>query len=210
MANSTDDPKQSSLALNDSQKALEVDRKLWLNERLAAAELMKTSPPLDDLGRKMTINLWLKTLNEIGEERFDAALQQTLETSSFRPDISEIRKNAGILANPIEEEADREFTRIIKLQRHHGWKLTNRGNPPIEPPGGLGEPTMGTIAAMGRGDIRAGLQAIWEHPALDKVRPADELDSLESFRMTAGEKIERKWIGLYTQQKIKLAKGGGI
>ena len=171
---------------------------------------MKPSPPLDELGHELTIKLWLKTLDEIGEERFDAALQQTLETSSFRPDISEIRKNAGIPPNPTEEEAKEEFRHLICLLRHHGRKLTNRGKPEKEPPGHLGEPTMGTICDMGYGSVRAGLEAVWAHPALDLTRPGEELDQMESFRAVAGEKIERKWIEFYTKGKIKLTKGGGI
>jgi hypothetical protein len=69
---------------------------------------------------------------------------------------------------------------------------------------------MGTIYDMGFGDIYAGLEVVWRHPALDKTRPGDELDDLETFRMTAGEKIEKRWIEVYTKAKIKLAKGGGL
>jgi len=157
------------------------------------------------------IRLWLKTLAEIGEERFDAALTQALETSPFRPTIAEIRRYASAKSEPpFEEEADREFTKLIRLLRHHGRKLTNRGNPPIEPPGHLGEPTMGTIFEMGRGSGLAGLEAIWAHPALDKVRPPEELDELESFRAVAGEKIERKWVKLYTKLKAEALKGGEL
>jgi hypothetical protein len=157
------------------------------------------------------IRLWRKTLGEIGEERFDAALTQVLETSPFRPTIAEIRRYASAPSDPpFEEEADREFTKLIKLLRHHGRKLTNRGKPEKEPPGHLGEPTMGTIFEMGRGDIRAGLEAVWAHPALDLVRPPDELDEMESFRAVAGEKIERKWVKIYIKRKAEALKGGEI
>jgi hypothetical protein len=210
MANLTDDPKKPSLALNDSQKALEVTRKLWLNERLVMAELMKPGEPLDDLCRALTIKLWLKTLNEIGEERFEQAFEQTLETTSFRPDISEIRKNAGIPADPTAEEAKEELYELIKLLRHHGRKLTNRGKPEKEPPGPRADVTMETIRDMGIGSMAAGLEAIWAHPSLDLVRPPDELGEMESFRAVAGEKIEKRWVEGYRKQKIKLTKGGAL
>jgi hypothetical protein len=59
---------------------------------------------------------------------------------------------------------------------------------------------------MGCGDIKAGLKSTWAHPALDLVRPPQELDEMESFRAKAGERIERKWVEFYTQRK---AEGGG-
>jgi hypothetical protein len=157
------------------------------------------------------IRLWLKTLDEIGEERFDAALTQVLETSTFRPTIAEIRRYASAPSEPpFEVEADRELSKLIRLLRHHGRRLTNRGDPPKDPPGHLGEPTMATIFQMGRGSMAAGLEAIWAHPSLDKVRPSDELDSLESFRAVAGEKIDRKWVQLYIKLKAEALKGGEI
>jgi hypothetical protein len=150
------------------------------------------------------IRLWLKTLGEIGEQRFDDALTQVLESSPFRPTIAEIRRYASAKSEPpLEVEAKREFMELIQLLRHHGRKLTNRGNPPKDPPGPLDVDTMGTISDMGYGSIRAGLEAIWAHPALDLVRPPEELDELESFRAVAGEKIERKWVEFYTRRKAE-------
>lgn len=197
-----DGENKPSAALSESKKLLSA--KLWCNQQLATAEMMKPSPPLDDLARGLTVELWAKTLMEIGEERFYAALQQTLETCTFRPDIAEIRKFAGIpVVYPVEREAKDEFAKLIKLQRHHGWKLTNRGNPPIEPPLPLPRMLADVIEDMGYGDIRAGLEAIWAHPALDLVRDSRELDELESFRAIAGEKIERKWVEFYTRRKAE-------
>lgn len=150
------------------------------------------------------LSLWLKTLAEIGEERFDAALTQVLESSPFRPTIAEIRRYASAKSEPpIEREAKDEFAKLIPLLRHHGRKLTNRGNPPIEPPDAFADIVMGTIADMGFGSVRAGLEAIWAHPALDLVRPPEELDELESFRAVAGEKIERRWVEFYTRRKAE-------
>jgi hypothetical protein len=152
------------------------------------------------------LSLWLKTRGEIGEERFDAALTQVLESSPFRPTIAEIRKFAGAKSEPpFEVEAKDELAKLIPLLRHHGRKLTNRGTPPKEPPSArdIGIDTMGTIADFGFGSIRAGLEAIWAHPALDLVRPPEELDELESFRAVAGEKIERKWVEFYTRRKAE-------
>jgi hypothetical protein len=157
------------------------------------------------------IRLWLKTLDEIGEERFDAALTQALESSTFRPTIAEIRRYASAPSEPpFEVEAKEAFAKLIAQMRHHGRKLTNRGNPPKDPPLPLVRIVADTVEDMGYGDIRAGLEAIWAHPALDLVRPPSELDELESFRAVAGEKIERKWVKLYTKLKAEVEKEGGL
>lgn len=200
MANPNEGKK--SLATSSASTKDSIAKMRWLNERLAAADLMKPSPPLDELGHELTVKLWLKTLDEIGEERFDAALQAVLETTTFRPDISEIRKLAGV---QVDQEAMRELAKLIKLQRHHGRKLTNRGKPEKEPPGPLADVTMATISDMGFGSVRAGLEAVWAHPALDLVRPPAELDEMESFRAVAAKRIEQDWVKFYTQRK---AKGG--
>lgn len=150
------------------------------------------------------LSLWLKTLGEIGEERFDAALTQVLESSPFRPTIAEIRRYASAPSEPpFEVEAKAELAELIKLMRHHGRKLTNRGKPEKEPPGPRADVTMETIRDMGIGSMAAGLEAIWAHPSLDLVRPPDELGEMESFRAVAGEKIERKWIEFYTKRKAE-------
>jgi hypothetical protein len=149
------------------------------------------------------VQLWQQTLSEIGEVRFDEAFRLALNASVYRPDIAEIRRFAGLVtAAPVEQEAKREFATLIPLLRHHGRKLTNRGTPPIEPPV-LSGVVKATVCDFGFGDERTGLQAIWAHPALDLVRPPDELDELESFRAVAGEKIERKWVEFYTRRKAE-------
>lgn len=145
--------------------------------------------------------IWQKTVDEIGMERFDEAFHLCLCNSSFRPDIAEIRRFAG-LPNfvPNEREAMDEFTKLIIALRHHGRKLTNKGTPPKEPPT-FSDVTMGTIHDMGHSDWRAGLEAVWLHPALDLTRPPDERDEIEKWRMTAGEKIEKRWVELYVLRK---------
>jgi hypothetical protein len=148
------------------------------------------------------LSLWLKTLDEIGEERFDAALTQVLESSPFRPTIAEIRKRAGIPdVYPIEQEAKDELAKLLPLLRHHGRRLTNRGKPPKDLPLPLSPIIADVVEDMGYGNIPTGLEAIWAHPALDLVRPPDELDEMESFRAVAGEKIERKWVEFYMRRK---------
>ena len=62
----------------------------WISQRIKAGELAKPGPDLDDFARKLLIGLWLETLGEIGEERFDAAFKAVLKSSTFRPDIAEI------------------------------------------------------------------------------------------------------------------------
>jgi hypothetical protein len=150
------------------------------------------------------LDLYSELLSEIGPERFVAAYKLVLKTSKFRPDISELHIAAGAPCGfPVVEGAKAEFANLIKLLRHHGRKLTNRGNPPKDPPGPLADVVMDTISDMGYGSIRAGLEAVWAHPALDLVRQPDELDELESFRAVAGEKIERKWVEFYTKRKAE-------
>lgn len=159
---------------------------------------------LEPMAIDALLDLYSKLLAEIGPERFVAAYELVLNTSKFRPDISELRAAAGAsLEFPIEAEAKSELFELIKLMRHHGRKLTNRGKPEREPPGPRADVTMETIRDMGIGSMAAGLEAIWAHPSLDLVRPPDELGEMESFRAVAGEKIERKWIEFYTKRKAE-------
>lgn len=154
------------------------------------------------------LSLWLKTLDEIGKDRFDEALAQVLESSPFRPTIAEIRRYASAPSQPpFEVEAREALTQVLCLMRHHGWKLTNRGKPEKEPPV-LSEIVAGTISDMGDGSQFEGFKAVWRHPSLDQTRPYVELDELESFRASAGEKIERKWVEFYTRRRSKQFKGG--
>lgn len=160
---------------------------------------MLSKPALDVL-----MDLYSCLLDEIGYDRFEQAYAFVLNTSKFRPDISELRAAAGAsLEFPTQAEAKTELFELIKLMRHHGRKLTNRGTPPKDPPGPRADVTMDTIRDMGVGSMNAGLEAIWAHPSLDLVRPPDELDEMESFRAVAGEKIERKWVEYYTKRKAE-------
>lgn len=159
---------------------------------------------LEPMAIDALLDLYSKLLAEIGPERFVAAYELVLNTSKFRPDISELRAAAGAsLEFPIESEAKSELFELIKLMRHHGRKLTNRGKPEREPPGPRADVAMETIRDMGIGSMAAGLEAIWAHPSLDLVRPPDELGEMGSFRAVAGEKIERKWIEFYTKRKAE-------
>jgi hypothetical protein len=145
--------------------------------------------------------MWKKTVDEIGLERFDEAFMLCLQNSTFRPDIAEIRRFAGLPAGvPNEQEAMDEFKKIIIAMRHHGWKLTNRGKPEKDPPV-FSDVVMGAIHDMGHSDLREGYKAIWRHPALDLTRQGAELDELEKYRMTAGEKIEKRWVQFYIRRK---------
>lgn len=145
--------------------------------------------------------VWQKTVDEIGLERFDEAFRLVLLNSSFRPDIAEIRRFAGLPSFvPNEREAMDELTKVIIAMRHHGWKLMNRGTPPKDPPV-FSDVVVGTIHDMGQCDLREGYKAVWRHPALDLTRQADELDELEKYRMTAGEKIEKRWVEFYVRRK---------
>lgn len=180
-------------------------RDAWLLSKITIGELLKPGAPvLIPQALDVLMDLYSCLLDEVGYERFEAAYKLVLNTSKFRPDISELRAAANAtMCMPAEREAKDEFTKLICLMRHHGRKLTNRGTPPKEPPSVLADVVMGTIADFGFGSIRAGLEAIWAHPALDLVREPKELDELESFRAVAGEKIERKWVEFYTRRKAE-------
>jgi hypothetical protein len=184
----------------------EIERRdAWLLNKITIGELVKPGAPvLSKPALDVLMDLYSCLLDEIGYERFEEAYSLVLNTSKFRPDISELRAAAGAnLQFPIEAEAKREFLDLIKLQRHHGWKLTNRGTPEKDPPLPLRRIIADVLDDMGYGDIKGGLRAVWEHPALDQVRPGEEMDSLESFRRVAGEKIERKWVEFYTRRKAE-------
>jgi len=175
------------------------------------AEALKPGQPLDKYAKAFLIQLWEQTLAEIGEERFDEALRHALNASTFRPDIAEIRKFAGLVpVYPTEREAKAELAIIIRLMRHHGRRLRNRGKPERDLPviEGL---RLAALVDMGYGDHFAALEAIWAHPALDQARDPRDMEDLETFRAVAGEKLEKRWIEAYTRCRAEgiLAKPEG-
>jgi hypothetical protein len=162
--------------------------------------------------------LWLKTLLEIGEEAFDQALHQVLENSTFRPDIAEIRRVAGVnrgLIDPVAQEAHAELKRLIGLMRKHGPLLKaipgrvtrdrdddGRSLPVSdwvradEVPAPILEPvTDATIAELGYGSRIAGLEVISRHPALNPATSAEDAP----YRTRNAAELERLWVSTYAQ-----------
>jgi hypothetical protein len=132
---------------------------------------------------------------ELGQERFDAAFKQVLLTSSFRPDISEIRKAAGVnhgIVDPVEQQAMKELRFLIAAMRVHTPRLVTifaeKGNmeSPKVPPPRLSDKSEAALLEIGMGSREAGLCAIAGHPAISK-------DVDERFRNRNAAEIERKW-----------------
>jgi hypothetical protein len=120
----------------NKQLSTPEQRDVWLSNLIDLGELLKPGAPvLDQMAINALLDLYSELLSEIGPERFVAAYKLVLKTSKFRPDSSELYIAAGVLTPyPIEQEAKAEFRNLIKLMRHHGRKLANRGNPPADPP----------------------------------------------------------------------------
>ena len=210
MANPTD-PTKSSLAHKNTPTASAAE--MWLLQRLTAAELSKQGPPLNGPARATILRLWHKTLSEIGEDRFDAALDQELQSSVFRPDIANIRRFAGLTTvPPIEAEATAALHWLITAQRIHkrlfgiryghkqpdgSFKFDREGNDVLQPPA-IPPHTRAALESLGFGSVQEGLNVVWTHPSLDEVRLGEEMDNLRMTRGTqAAERIERKWKEAY-------------
>jgi hypothetical protein len=157
-----ENPPNSKTSMQKLNTSEVEQRDAWLLSKITIGELVKPGAPvLNQQALDVLMDLYSCLLDEIGYERFEEAYKIVLNASKFRPDISELRAVAGAsLQFPIEAEAKQEFKKLIKLMRHHGRKLANRGNPPADPPGIFAEVVMHTIADMGYGNIYAGLEAI--------------------------------------------------
>lgn len=127
-------------------------RDAWLLSKITIGELVKPGAPvLNKQALDVLMDLYSCLLDEIGYERFEEAYKLVLNTSKFRPDISELCAAANAtICMPAEREAKDEFAKLIPLLRHHGRKLTNRGKPEKEPPGPFAAIVMDTIADMSR------------------------------------------------------------
>lgn len=175
----------------------------WISQRIQAGELCKPGPEIDDFTRKLLLGLWLETLAEIGQERFDAAFKQVLLSSNFRPDIAEIRKAAGLnrgIVDPVEREAMRELRFLIAAMRIHGPELKALPGRVIftddgakegreTPAPQLSERTENALQSLGMGSRNAGLSFLACHPALN---PDDATERPFRARNAAG--IEKRWI----------------
>jgi hypothetical protein len=153
--------------------------------------------------------LWRRTLSEIGEARFDAAFVKAMETSPYRPDISEIRRLAGI---DNDAEARAALRWLIENMRYHGKKFgrawcrkdgkramlagSQRPKDADIDAGGIPSPdlpeaTERALCEIGMGSLQSGLDFVWQHPGLDSVRDGDPEGTM---RQREGEKIEKRWV----------------
>lgn len=199
-----------------SSTSTSPQRVAWIAERLTAAELSKPGPELDAFTKKLLFRLWLGTLEEIGEEAFDKALELVMHTSTFRPDIAEIRKAAGVnrgIVDPVEHEALSQLTIVFMALRKHGQKLQpirgeilndgrdNDGRimalprraPWVSAPA-FSEATETAISALGYGDRLAGLQALMAHPAM--LCEAEGANTA-SYRVRNAQWVEKQWLAAY-------------
>jgi len=162
----------------------------WVLDRISMAELLKPGEPLDANTKAFMAALWLKTLAEIGEDSFQTAFVRVIENSTFRPDIAEIRKAAGI--NP-DREALKELKFLIGAMRVHTPRLVTiyaeKGNPQSAkvPPPPLGEKTEAALRELGMGSREEGLRVIAGHPAISK-------DVDEKYRVKNAMEIEKRWV----------------
>lgn len=144
---------------------------------------------LDPTANSLLLDLYCETLEEIGKERFESAWRQVLLTSPFRPDISDIRKAAGInrgIVDPTEQEALRGLRTIVQAFRKHERKL--KLNPPYPT---FDERTEAAIVDFGDGDRIAGIALLSCHPSL----PWSECEP--AYRLKATQDLERRWVAAY-------------
>lgn len=198
--------------------------RLWINEKYATAELLTTGPELNDLARELILDLWLKTLLEIGEERFEAALSQVMETSGFRPHIAEIRRAAGVncgIVDPVEEEAKAQLRYLLEGMRGpHGLELkpilgkvmygtekdprdkdgmrdpTPERHPSTPFP--MPERIEAALVKLGWGKLAAGIDVIAEHPSLSRKKDSDG-DEYQMNRIRMADEVLKRFVAAYRE-----------
>jgi hypothetical protein len=190
------EPTENQLAARRSlleTNACSGEQNTWLLDLITKAELLKPSQPLSDQGARLTVNLWGKTLSEIGEARFESAFLQALESSPHRPDISEIRRFAGL---DTESAARRELAALVATMRVHGRKLQRREVAPgrIMDAPAISPRMEAVLLDLGVSDRQAGLDFVWGHPTLNSMRSGDENERLGYPGPIDGARIERRWI----------------
>lgn len=161
----------------------------WVTQRIQAGELAKPGPEFDDFTRKLLVALWMETVMEIGPDKFDAAFRQVLKSSSFRPDISDIRKAAGInrgIVDPVEQAALQSLRTIIEKFRIHERKLKC-----VQPYPQFDERTEQALVDVGAGDRNAGIALLSTHPSL----PWSECEP--AYKLKTTQELERRWVSAY-------------
>lgn len=163
------------------------------------------------------VRLWSATVEEIGGERFDEALQAVLKSSSFRPDIAEIRKAAGLnggIPDPVQERAMSELQVVLDAMRLHGRELKPKPGKiirekdydglvlmrperaPDTPAPEFHADTEEALKTVGVGSREAGLRMLATHPVLPwNSRPESDLKPVK----TAND-LERRWVDAFRKQ----------
>jgi len=135
------------------------------------------------------VGLWADTCLELGGQKFDEAFRHVLKTSTFRPDIAEIRKAAGLDdTDPTEKAALLALQNLLKLIRDYGPKLRRKSPYPE-----LDARTESTLLALGSGMRDLGLELVATHPNVTT-------DAVEgNYRLRTINEIEKKWINAWRQ-----------
>lgn len=161
--------------------------------------MLKPGGPEDEFSKARTARLWRRTIEEVGQNKFDAALETVLEESGWFPDITLMRKVLGIakgIPDPHEKAAMKELKFLICAMRVHTPRLVTiyaeKGNPQSAkvPPPPLGEKTEAALRELGMGSREEGLRVIAGHPAISK-------DVDEKYRVKNAMEIEERWIQAY-------------
>lgn len=203
-----------------SEFSTHEQRDAWLASLIVMATAVKPgSPDLNEQAHCLLLDLYGKTLGEVGRERFEKAFVQVLESSTFRPDIAEIRRAAGVnqgIVDPVEVEALEALWQVFAALRKHGPRLMPVLGPVLNDGRGadgtiLRVPERGpatespvftaairrAIVAMGYGDRQAGLDALRAHPAM--VTVTDENTTMYHVKNAAW--VERRWVSAYREAR---------
>jgi len=171
---------------------------------------------LSDPALDLLLHLYSKAVDEVGKEAFEQAFLHVMETSPFRPDISEIRKAAGInrgIQDPTEKKALSELGFILGIMRLHGPEikpihgklLKDRDEDgrilprnkwefaPDTPTPRLDAQTEAALCQMGMGSREGGLELIACHPALPWNSSKDDAEA-RKFKVRNAAEIEKRWI----------------
>ena len=174
----------------------------WLMTLITQADMLKPgSPVMDESGLDLLLTLYTEALEQVGKAEFQAAFLEVMRCNPFRPDISEIRKAAGInrgIPDPLRDQAMKELRKLIAIMRVHWsqqsqklvtvWGKDEQGNRTEEKaaPPALSEKSEAALRELGMGSRESGLLLIAGHPALSK-------DVDERYRVRNANEVERKW-----------------
>ncbi len=187
--------------------------------------LSKPGPILDTFTTKFLLGIWMRTLEEVGEQVFDQGLLQAIEKSTFRVDIAEIRKGCGLdnaIVDPSEQEAKAALRPVIEALRLHGFWLKpihgkvlsdrdsdGRALPrsdwtwePDTPSPTFDEVTEAALRGLGYGSRQPGLEVVNRHPAVSAPAESDT----GSFRQRLAKDVESAWLAAYREARASSAR----